>query len=108
MPDANEKPIPGEEGYVAPVETEAAALEQPQGEETTILGSQESPLDELKAVEAQLKEQEAEKPTYVSTEAVPIVSQEKYNQLLSAYTKLKQRVGLDIVYEKQLDSEAGL
>jgi len=32
----------------------------------------------------------------------------QYTALLTAYTKLKARVGLDIMYEKELDKEAGL
>lgn len=37
-----------------------------------------------------------------------VTDDEKYDRLLAAYTKLKQRSMLDVGYEKVLDTEAGL
>lgn len=96
MPEENGNLLPGEPGYV-PVETVETSVEQPKGEVSTILPPAETKQDEPE-----------EAVDTVVEETTPVVSQDKYNQLLAAYTKLKQRVGLDIVYEKQLDNEAGL
>lgn len=41
-------------------------------------------------------------------EPVSPPTQEQYDALLNAYITLKRRVGLDAVYEKQLDSQAGI
>ena len=38
----------------------------------------------------------------------PVVTKESYDKLLSAYTSLKERVGLDHHLVKILDAQAGL
>ena len=92
MPDENNNPLPGEEGYVAPVETPEVP--------PTVEATPEVPVE----TPAPVVEYE-DHSTPVPEETVPIG---KYNQLLAAYTRLKIRVGLDQQYEKQLDAEAGL
>lgn len=93
MPDAQGNLLPGEEGYVAPIIPAAPIAPIEPAEEAIVTPTQEE-----------------ETVTTPVSDAVPdeTVSLEKYNQLLAAYTKLKVRVSLDHVYEKQLDAEAGL
>ena len=75
MPDELGNLVPGDEGYIAPVET------QPEVTESVV-----------------------EAPVIVPDPP----TQAQYDLLLAAYTKLKVRVGLDVMYEKALDKEAGL
>jgi len=74
---------PGDEGYVAPVvETPEVVTPEPVAEQPTPEAEPTTLLDP---------------PTWA-----------QYDALLNAYISLKKRVGLDAVYEKQLDAEAGL
>lgn len=101
MPDSEGNLLPGEEGYVAPpVETPAA--------ETVVAPNADLTLrEELQDVEHKLAEEE-EQPKITDTSTIDVVSKASFDALLAAYTKLKVRVSLDPMYEKQLDAEAGL
>jgi hypothetical protein len=87
MPDKNGNLILGDAGYVDP---QAAAPE------VVVEPVVETPVETPVVVEA---------PQVPATEPS---ADDKYNLLLAAYNKLKDRSGIDLMYAKVLDHEAGL
>jgi len=100
MPDEQGNLLPGDPGYVAP--EQPAVVDETLAQDPVETPVVDTPVEETPEPPAPPAEQ-------ASTEEPPVtVTQAKYDQLLSAYKKLKVRVGIDPVYEKQLDTEAGL
>lgn len=96
MPDEQGNLLPGDEGYVAPAETQVAEAPGVVTEETPVDGTTKT----LTSAEAGALNLQARVPVEVT--------QESYDKLLSAYIALKQRLALDPIIEKQFDAQAGL
>lgn len=110
---------PGDEGYVAPVETQVA--DQAPNVVTDTIETQPEATQELPVagiVEPEVDGEPAKALTSAEAGALNLqgqgvvepaeATQENYNRLLSAYIALKQRSALDPIIEKQLDTQAGL
>lgn len=117
---------PGDTGYVSPVEAPSTLGLTPEQElaeaEERIAEEPETTPEPQAEPDAPVEEVPASSPTSTLTSAqagalhaqgvrtyeTKEVTQASYDQLLSAYTALKHRVGLDPSLEKQLDTQAGL
>lgn len=122
---------PGDEGYVAPVETQVADQKPDVDNPPPIVETTPAVADTIETqpevtqeipiagvLEPEVGGEPAKALTSAEAGALNLqgqgvvepaeATQENYNRLLSAYIALKQRSALDPIIEKQLDTQAGL